>query len=460
MKYLFSIAILMGIIAIPSHVFAFNPNYLISDDELTDSFALDRNQIQNFLNKGFLGNYVTEDHEGIRRSATDIILQTAQNVGISPKFLLVLIQKEQSLVEDDDPTQRQLDWAAGYAVCDICATTDENIQRWKGFGKQVNSSALQFIEGYLVDIDQRGTTQGKYGPGVPIEIDDQTVTPANAATAAMYAYTPHIHGNENFVAIWNDWFQTLHPTGTLLQVAGDSGVWLIEYGYKRPIRSMSALLSRFNSDLIVTVSQTQLDNYPDGRPIDFPNYSLLQDEDGHIYLLVDDALRHIDSMETFRSIGFSTDEVVNILNEDVSSFETGDPITKSSLYPQGNLLELESNGAVFFIQDGFRHAILDQAIIDARFPNQIPQKVLPVVVEQFTEGKPLLMPDGFLVKSQEDPTVYVISEGKKRAIPSEEAFNAYGWSWTGIAVINEGALKLHPDGEEIETPTFMDENAE
>lgn len=456
MKRFLSIIIGFCLLLTPLSSYAFNADYLISDDELTDPFALDRNQIQFFLDRGFLGGYKTSDWQGVTRYATDIIQIAAQNVGISPKFLLVLLQKEQSLIEDDDPTENQLDWATGYAVCDDCSKDDPAIQRWRGFGKQVNSAALQFTEGYLADIDQVGTTQGKYGPGVEVKIDDTIVTPSNAATAALYAYTPHLHGNENFVTIWQRWFETLYPTGSLLQSDTSDTVYLIEYGYKRPIQSMSALLSRFNSDLIVTVSQNQLENYPDGRSIDFPNYSLLKDSSGNISLLVDDSLRHIDSMETFRYIGFSMDEVVEIEDIDLALFDNGEPITLESLYPQGNLLELETNGATFFIQDGERHAILDAEILKAHFSGQLTKPVLPVVVEQYKEGSPLLLPDGYLVKGAENPTVYVISEGVKRAIPSEEVFLAYNWSWGDIVTIDDAALKIHPTGLDIETPSYVD----
>ena len=127
----------------------------------------------------------------------------------------------------------------------------------------------------MADIAETGSTQGKYGPNMPVEIDNQTLVPENAATASLYAYTPHIHGNKNFALIWNRWFSIQHPTGTIVQADGESGVYLIEYGYKRPIRSWSAFLSRFNEELIVQVPKTSLANYPDGRPIDFPNYSIL-----------------------------------------------------------------------------------------------------------------------------------------------------------------------------------------
>ena len=166
MKRLVATLAIFGILA-PSvfPALAFDPNYILSDDDMTNGFALDRNQIQAFLDRGYLGDYKTTDYAGVTRSATDIIWRAAQTHGISPKFLLVLLQKEQSLVEDDEPTQKQLDWATGYAVCDDCPMDDPAIQRWKGFGKQINSAALQFGEGYMADISSRRNNTRQVRPG-------------------------------------------------------------------------------------------------------------------------------------------------------------------------------------------------------------------------------------------------------------------------------------------------------
>lgn len=435
---------------LPLRTFAFNPNYVISDWELTNPFALDLNQIQHFLNRGFLGTYITKDWQGNTRFAADIILRAAQSNKISPKFLLVLLQKEQSLIEDDSPTDRQLDWATGYAVCDNCSKDDPAIQRWKGFGKQVNSAAMQFSEGYLADIENVGTTQGKYGPGVSITIDNTTVIPQNAATAAMYAYTPHLHGNENFTIIWDRWFTIQHPTGTLLKVIGEPGIFLVEYGYKRPIKSWSAFLSRFNSDLIIEVPKNVIDNYPDGRAINFPNYSLLNDKSGNMYLLVDDALRKFDSMDTFRSIGFMEDELVEIENGDVTLFDVGTEITQASILPQGIIMQLTTTGSYYYVEDGKRHPIVDELVVKARFPGRAIKQVTPTEIEQYLEGNQISLPDGYLVKSPEDPTVYIITEGRRRPIASESVFLSYGYSWDDIYTIHAVALNAHPLGLAIE----------
>ncbi len=444
-------AILGALVALllPSPSFAFDPNYILSDAEMTDSQAMDLNQIQAFLERGTLATYRSPDWEGKTRYAADIIWRTAQDHNINPRFLLVLLQKEQSLVEDPDPSQKQYDWATGYGVCDNCSLSDTGLARWQGFGKQVNSAAMQFTEGYMLDIAEHGVTAGKYGPDLPVKIDNTIVTPENAATAAMYAYTPHLHGNSNFVAIWDRWFGKEYPTGTLLQAAGQDGVYRIEHGYRRPISSKSALTSRYNSALIITVSKTTLEQYPIGTPISLPNYSLVKDENGNIYLLVDDTMRQIDSMSTFRSIGFSEDELVDITSTEVAAYTLGTPITTATQDPSGRVVKLSTNGAMFYLKDGIRQAILDPAILKANFPTATVENAAPVVIEQYREGKFLKLPDGTLVRSFENPAVYVIADGMKRPILSESVFLDYGYDWDNIIFVSDDVLNLHATGDAL-----------
>lgn len=454
MKHRYSLFILPAVLAaflLPSSSLAFDPNYILSDEDLTDAQSMDLNQIQAFLERGTLATYQAPDWEGRTRYAAEIIWRTAQAHNINPRFLLVLLQKEQSLIEDADPTQKQYDWATGYGVCDSCSMNDGALARWQGFGKQVNSAAMQFTEGYMVDIEKNGVTAGKYGPNIPVTIDKTTVTPENAATAAMYAYTPHIHGNKNFVAIWDKWFGKEYPNGTLLQAAGDEGVWRIEQGYRRPITSKAALTSRYNSAFIITVSKTTLEQYPTGTPISLPNYSLVEDENGNRYLLVDDGMRHIASLEAFRNIGFSEDELVEITAAEVAEYAVGTPITIATQDPTGKVVKLSTNGAMFYLKDGIRQAILDEAVLTANFPNATVEKALPVEIEQYREGAFLKLPDGTLVRSIENPTVYVVADGERHAIPSESIFLDYGYEWPNIIFVQDDVLNLHKVGTDLGT---------
>ncbi|MBU0649241.1 hypothetical protein KJ969_04060, partial [Patescibacteria group bacterium] len=364
----------------PALAIDFNPNYVLSDDDLTDFDSMDAQAIQGFLGRkgGYLASYETEDTDGVVRKAADIIYRICQTYLINPKFILALIQKEQSLVEDPNPTQKQLDWAAGYSVCDSCTTDDPAIQRWKGFAKQIRSSAMQFMEGYLLDLETVGRTVAGISPGEPTQIDGQTITPFNNVTAALYTYTPHIHGNENMWKIWQRWFTTLYPDGSLLQVQGEPGIWLIKYDEKRPFLSMAALLSRYDLNKVIQISKTDLDRYETGRAIKFADYSLLRSPRGTIFLLDGDKRRGIDSWETFRTIGFNPDEIIQATWEDVNLYDEGEMITLESVYPQGALLQNKQTGGVYWVQDGKKYPIWSKELMY----NNFQQRYISAVSEE------------------------------------------------------------------------------
>src|SRR3989339_238748 len=179
----------------------FNPNYIISDSEVLDHASMTLEEIKAFINskEGALKNYSVITDDGKTMTAAEVIYDRAVTNGVNPKFLLVLMQKEQSLLTDAAPKQSQYDWATGYG----CPDTGGCNSRWQGFYKQINSAALQF-RSYLDE-------------------------------PRLYKYPPHVYnGNYNFWWLWNNYFSRLFPDGSLVQAEGEKGVWLIQDGLKRP----------------------------------------------------------------------------------------------------------------------------------------------------------------------------------------------------------------------------------
>ncbi|HLD17699.1 MAG TPA: hypothetical protein VJB99_01330 [Patescibacteria group bacterium] len=431
----------------------FNPHYLVSDEEFTDAFSLELGEVQAILDRGGLTGLVTEDVDGEKRTAAEIIWRASQRNGVSSKVILTMLQKEQALVTDPSPSQDQLDWATGYGVCDDCSHDDPAIQRFRGFAKQINSATLQFTDGYLADLEKKGETSMGFAPGRRSLIDGTPVIPANKATAALYTYTPHLLGNRNFVAIWQQWFARSYPSGSLLQNTEDGGVWLIQAGKRRPITSRATLLSRFDPSRILPVSRSELEVYPFGTPITLPNYSLLHATNGDIFLLVDDTIRHIVSMEAFRATGFQIEELVEVLETELAGFAVGEPITVQSAYPKGALLQDQKTGGIFFAQDGKKHPIMSPEILKAKFDNQPILKADQQELDLYPTSDSVLFPDGMLIGVQGSPDIFLVSEGRRRPILNASIFLGFGWQWDQIVWTNERSVLLHPLGETLSAVT-------
>ena len=453
----------------------FNPNYIISDIDVLDTTTMEEEDIRNFLidknsylaNKTFLNTYGKSEkiakiiyNASVKNyDCTDITLSKKSDekeraekckaiTTVNPKFLLVLLQKEQSLIEENIPTQNQLDWAVGYGCLDNKKCND----RWKGIGKQINSAALQFYS-YMTEPHlytyQKNSTYTFTNPYS--DQDDSVVTPSNQATAALYNYTPHVYnGNYNFYKIWKKYFTKIYPNGSLLQVKGELGVWLIENGEKRPFTSRNALTTRFDLKKIIQISRSDLEAYPKGEAIKYANYSLLrslfQDK---IVLIVDNNYREIENEEVFRQLGFNSEEIINTSWRDIANYKKGKIITASSTYITGVLMQDIKTGGVYFVKEDTKAPIWDKAFLNIKYKNK---KIIPTNPEELNNYitiNPVLFSDGEILKASDSASVYLISDQKKKPFASGKVFVNLGYKWENVVTVSSKVLSLYEKGDVI-----------
>ncbi|MFH1565416.1 MAG: hypothetical protein ABIC82_06315 [bacterium] len=468
---------------------SFNPNFIISDEEMFDYNSMSWADIQNFLNnkEGILKNLIIESapddngNPGKRMEATSIIYLAAKKWKINPKLILAKIQHESSLITDPDPKDIRLTWATGYAVCDSCNIWDPQVAIFGGFGQQVDYLArilrkyTDKPELYNFQVGDTYTFKDKVGnvnPPYEKKQLDTKVTFSNIATKNLYTYTPHVYtyfyeddetgqtnyvgGNFNFWRIWNGWFGKSYPDGSLLQIKENDGlatkeekqvVWIIRNNKRRSFQSKTALISNYNPDKILYVDKKELDNYEIGNPIKYPNYSILRGPDKQTYLIVDDAKRLISSEKIFKNIGFNPEEVVDVEQTDLELYRSGNPLTEYSIYPTGALLQNKITSGIYYVESSLKQPIAAKEILLSNFPNKKIISVSPEELDKYLTGKPLKFKDGDLVTAQGNPTVYVISNGFRRPITSAKTFENLGYKWSNIITTTQEAVELHPLGD-------------
>ena len=218
----------------------FDPGLIVSDDSFYDATAMEEQEIQAFLEArrclprdaspclsdyaestatipAVGGEHCAEYRGGIRERASRIIAKVADACGVSPRTLLVLLQKEQSLLTR--PSAPGYERATGYG----CPDTADCDAQFFGFFNQVYRAAWQFRQ-YTEKPERAfkvGTVPVQFHPdaacgAAPVDIRNQ-------ATANLYNYTPYqpsavtladpeagdgcsAFGNLNFWRIWNRWF--------------------------------------------------------------------------------------------------------------------------------------------------------------------------------------------------------------------------------------------------------------
>ncbi|MEQ1734871.1 MAG: cell wall-binding repeat-containing protein [Rhodoglobus sp.] len=232
----------------------FDPGYIISDTQFYDRDAMSESDIQAFLNargpatcrpgytclKDYTFTTFTKAANPMCAAYTGaasetvarIIWKVSQACGISPRVLLVMLQKEQGLITDDWPTAGQLAAAMGAGCPDTAACDPAQA----GFYQQVYLAAYYLIRYGGPPGTGPGTPYtsdfSRYGPGKTVAVQyhpnaacgTSAVYIRNQPTGSLYTYTPYTpnaaalanlgadgdacssYGNRNFWWLYNIWF--------------------------------------------------------------------------------------------------------------------------------------------------------------------------------------------------------------------------------------------------------------
>ena len=227
----------------------FDPGYIISDYQMGNYNSMNETEIQRFLKsknscndtnitKYTVGEKVSyfsetmpprtwhvknghfvcladEDFNG--ESAAHIIYRAAQDYKINPQVLIVLLEKEQSLITDTFPHSGQYRSATGYGCPDTAACSS----KYYGFRNQVRNAASLFrtvLNGGWTNYPL-GNNYIQYNPSA--SCGGSVVNIRNLATSALYRYTPYqpnaatlggwtdgcnAYGNLNFYKLFEGWF--------------------------------------------------------------------------------------------------------------------------------------------------------------------------------------------------------------------------------------------------------------
>lgn len=444
----------------PVQAAIFDPGLIVSDSEIRQSNALSYPDMVQFLrSKGRLLEVADIDPvDGMYKNAAQIISDASARYSINPKYILALLQKESSVVENSGPLdQSRLIWAAGYALCDGCEKSAPLPSKYRGFAKQVDAGAA-WMDWYLKNA-QTNPSFKKAGDVVQYDNGSQVVA-RSTATAALYSYTPHLHGNKLLWRVLERWFGEgaeevqQYPDGTVISDKTNGAVGVMQAGKLRMVSNQSVLLSRFGNVPRVSVANAvfaSLKATGYATPIRFPDFSLVRDEAGTIYLLVGEQKRRIASPKAFSAIGFNPEEVEDVQSSDLKEYVDGAVLDVgiSSSAVVGSLLQDAKTGGVYFVDGAQKHPVWDKALLSMRFGGMTIVPVKPVVLEKYANGDPVRLPEGALVKTKNDPSVYLVGGGVRRAFADEDAFFAVGYKWSDVVTVNPKLLALHPLGAPI-----------
>jgi hypothetical protein len=307
-------------------------------------------------------------------SAAQIIKYAADTYGISPSALIVLLQKEQTLVTDDWPWPNQYRSATGYG----CPDTAPCDAQYYGFYNQVMNAAAAFKryatnpQSYRYKAYQNNDIL--YNPSS--SCGSSSVYLENQATAGLYIYTPY---QPNQAALSN-----LYGTGDSCSAYGNRNFWRMYIDWFGPTTGTFLIQSPASPAVYLTTGTTRYG---------IPSYDVL------------------------RAYGFDTIRVTPVTDSYMSSLADGGVL--------GTTFKKEGEDAVYLADNGYRFGFSSyQQCIDWGMPNCISAaKGLPLSIfnqiRSYGDIKSLML---------NGSAIYLMKNGEKMPFLSYKALTEKGYT--------------------------------
>lgn len=353
------------------------------------------------------------------KSAAQIISDVASACSINPQALIVLLQKEQSLITDDWPWPEQYQKATGYA----CPDTAPCDSQYYGFFNQVYNAARQF-QRYgksPVKFDDYNYHPGRYNriyfnPNPNCGYSDIYIE--NQATAGLYNYTPYqpnsaalnnlyttgdacsAYGNRNFWRMFNDWFGS--PVGDLVRTVSDATVYLISGAYKYPIASGAVLGDFASMGPLRFVPDAYINSLNTGMTVG----NMARGPDGSLYLVnAGIKLGFTSCSGDVADYGYTCNPpFLELTGAQLNRLVAGPNVTK--------LIRSNTNGTIYYMSGGKKRPFTSW--------EDLTSLNIPISVNVFNNGLVNYYPTGSivygpgsLVKTPSSGTVYVAKEADK-----------------------------------------------
>lgn len=371
----------------------FDPGNIISDAVFFNPYTMTEAEIQAFLNqKGAacsgslcLKNYTDTlapkagDQYCVGypasgpETAARLIYRVSNSCGINPQVILVMLQKEQSLVTRTNATTSVYQKAMGFGCPDTAACDTA----YYGFANQIYSAARQF---------QAYANSGRYTWYKVGQVNDVRYHPnaacgtgqvfiKNKATAGLYYYTPYqpnqaalnagfgtgdscsSYGNRNFFHYFSDWFGSAQSTTSLVQVPGQPQVWLVSGTERRHVvdyADLEVLASRLGWVRPVSNSYLQSLSWTGiaTRYVHDPR-------NGTLYLLQADGTRHrFLTADQIRTFGYIFTSYTNLSGSQIDAFTNGPEV--------GDFFRIEAAPETYLLEAGAkRHVLTGSAFVES-----------------------------------------------------------------------------------------------
>lgn len=495
--------------ALPVFAQEFDPNNLISDERFADTETLGGALgIQKFLETqgSVLANTSSEFLQKLRepgdaklknglpdprpslgrlRTAAELIHDASISTGLNPQVVLVTLQKEQSLItgkfSSNSSLQKALDRALGFGCPDegpckdiflgfyyqLFGNFDSAGNRYIGMPASLMRSFRYEVGGARVGrgpiVDAAGNAYGNGNrvrtsrKGDAITLENTQGPPFNAApkqtvTLSNFA-TAALYRYTPHVYNGNYNFVRFftawfkYPNGTLVQGPGDSKIYVIDNGLKRLISSLVIQERGLNPAAVIVLSPAEFTEFATGEVMPPKDGTILKNTADQLYLM-DGGKRKLLSTFVATQRKLNLTTAVAVPDEEIQTYTDGG----RALPAEGTLVKSKDNPAVFIITNSEKRLLTSFVFKQRKLKFADVLTAEPGELDSYPAGKLMTPLDDTLLKAKEDGAIFQVGNGLLQPV-SELVFKLRKLRRSDLVILPKAELQYWNTGKPVPPPT-------
>ena len=254
-----------------------------------------------------------------------------------------------------------------------------------------------------------------------------------------------------YLSFYLDGLDMIYPDGILAKQTGKNEIYLIENKQRREITSSKLMgVLKYNPANVISITENELNHFPAGEKMKYPDSALVKAEDSpSVYLIQNGKRKEFTSAVLFEKLGYKWSNIINITKSEMENH----PANGKVLYPNGYLIKSSDNPAVYILEAGKKRIVTSAVLFEKRgYKWSEIVSLNPEEIKDYPDGKIMTYPDRTLIRREGFPVIYRIEDETKKEFTSLALFEATKSKWSDVIILNKDEFLAYPDGGVVKYP--------
>ncbi|MCK5084502.1 MAG: N-acetylmuramoyl-L-alanine amidase [Candidatus Pacebacteria bacterium] len=263
-----------------------------------------------------------------------------------------------------------------------------------------------------------------------------------------------------YLSFYLEDFDMVFPDGTLVRETNKDEVYLVKDKQRKKIFSgklMSVL--GYKAEDVISITEDEFNHFPEGEMAKYPDNTLVKAENFPvIYLVKNGKRKEFTSVALFEKSGYEWKDILSITKEEIKNY----PLDGRVLYPDGSLVRSTNDPAIYLLESSKKRMVTSAQLFEKLGYDWGDVILLgPSEIGEYQIGKILTYPNGTLIKRKGYPAVYKIENGERKEFTSLALFEKTNSRWSDVIELNREEFLAYPNGGGLKYPenTLLKEKA-